>query len=461
MAEITYIPVTRLHPHPDNPRKDLGDLSELAASIKENGIFQNLTVVDDDPTEYVSDYTVIIGHRRLAAAKLAGLTELPCVIVEMTPAEQVQTMLLENMQRSDLTVYEQAQGFQMMLDFGYTVEQVAEKSGFSQATVRRRVKMMELDQDTLKEVSVRQISLGDFDDLAKIDDLSLRNRALKEIGTVNFREELKKAQIEDDTAKKLPEVKTWLKKAGAKKITNQESWSKDYLRDAKGHSFSNIWIDQLGTENNKFPPDDLVEGKTLFYVIDGRRLGLYVDPQRAARTSTKKSREQLDREKAQREAKKAIREISAVHYELRKAFVEKLTVTTKNREAVLTGALILALYRGLGSGGNHNLKPITERMGVRPYEYKTAPIVQGIGKVLEHEKDLARAIYELYDDGPEESFAHNMESPGWFPLFEETHNTTLTLLYNWLISLGYEMSAEELAMFDGTHRLYHVGEEHK
>ena len=98
--QIQYIPVERLHPHPDNPRKDLGDLSELAASIKENGIFQNLTVVPDAELHF----TVIIGHRRLAASKLAGLTELPCVIVNMTPKEQVQTMLLENMQRSDLTV---------------------------------------------------------------------------------------------------------------------------------------------------------------------------------------------------------------------------------------------------------------------------------------------------------------------------------------------------------------------
>ncbi len=92
--------------------------------------------VDDN----FEQFTVVIGHRRLAAAKLAGLTEVPCVIAQMTVKEQMQTMLLENMQRAELTVYEQAQGFQMMLDLGSTVEEVAEKSGFSVATVRRRVK---------------------------------------------------------------------------------------------------------------------------------------------------------------------------------------------------------------------------------------------------------------------------------------------------------------------------------
>lgn len=81
-------------------------------------------------------------------------------------------MLVENMQRSDLTVYEQAQGFQMMLDLGDSVEQIAEKSGFSKATVRRRLKMAELDSDTLKEVSSRQLSLSDLISLP-------RSRALK------------------------------------------------------------------------------------------------------------------------------------------------------------------------------------------------------------------------------------------------------------------------------------------
>lgn len=156
MADITYIPIRQLYPHPDNPRKELGDLSELAASIKENGVYQNLTVIPGhylNSREYIAkcvdeggdaaaaaaawtpkaawsseDYTIIIGHRRAAAAQQAGLYELPCAIVEMDEREQMQTMMIENMQRSDLTVYEQAQGFQMMMDFGQTVEQISDKA---------------------------------------------------------------------------------------------------------------------------------------------------------------------------------------------------------------------------------------------------------------------------------------------------------------------------------------------
>ena len=107
MQNITMIPITCLYPHPDNPRKNLGDLSELADSIQKNGIMQNLTVVPKSESEY----TVIIGHRRLSAAKQAGLTAVPCAITEMSPTDQVATMLLENVQRVELTPFEQMKVF--------------------------------------------------------------------------------------------------------------------------------------------------------------------------------------------------------------------------------------------------------------------------------------------------------------------------------------------------------------
>lgn len=71
---------SQLHPHPDNPRKALGDLTELTESIRKNGVMQNLTVIPDD--EDFDSFTVLIGHRRLAAAKAAHVLELPCNVVE-------------------------------------------------------------------------------------------------------------------------------------------------------------------------------------------------------------------------------------------------------------------------------------------------------------------------------------------------------------------------------------------
>ena len=91
--DIILLPIKQLHPHPENPRKDVGDVSELSESIKVNGILQNLTVVAGhfNGTDFLpGEYTVIIGHRRLAAAKKAKLKELPCIIAQMSPEEKNQ-----------------------------------------------------------------------------------------------------------------------------------------------------------------------------------------------------------------------------------------------------------------------------------------------------------------------------------------------------------------------------------
>ena len=121
--ELTILDINKIIPHPKNPRKEIGDIEELTESIRKNGIMQNLTVIPDGSGKYM----LLIGHRRHAAAQAAGLKEVPAKIVEgLSEREQVGIMLEENMQRSDLTPIEQAEGFQMMLDLGETEETEAE-----------------------------------------------------------------------------------------------------------------------------------------------------------------------------------------------------------------------------------------------------------------------------------------------------------------------------------------------
>ena len=119
-SEVVKIRVENIYPHPDNPRKDLGDVTELAESMKKHGVMQNLTVIpasaltadpedqpDADKVSVISDFHALIGHRRLEAAKLAGLVEVPCQIrSKISRKEQVGIMLLENIQREDLTIQE-------------------------------------------------------------------------------------------------------------------------------------------------------------------------------------------------------------------------------------------------------------------------------------------------------------------------------------------------------------------
>jgi len=179
-SSIIYLNRSQLEPHPDNPRKDLGDLEELRESIREHGIMQNLTVIPTDDT--LEHFRILIGHRRFAASE-GILTELPCVIAEgLSDREQVGIMLCENIQRSDLTYIEQARGFQMMLDLGDTVETIAEKTGFSEKTIKSRLEINKLDEETLGEASERfQLSIADFMKLSKIKDVEKRNEILESV----------------------------------------------------------------------------------------------------------------------------------------------------------------------------------------------------------------------------------------------------------------------------------------
>lgn len=171
---------SQLQPHPDNPRKDLGDLEELRESIKEHGIMQNLTVVPVD--DNFENFRILIGHRRYAASE-GILHELPCVIVEgLSDREQVGIMLCENMQRADLTVFEQAHGFQMMLDLGDTIETISDKTGFSETTVKHRLEINKLKKSSIETAQDKfQLSIGDFIELEKIKDLKERNKILENV----------------------------------------------------------------------------------------------------------------------------------------------------------------------------------------------------------------------------------------------------------------------------------------
>jgi len=169
---IINIAAERIKPHPDNPRKNLGDLTELTESIKVHGILQNLTVVPIDPElyqrkiaskkAYTGDYWAVIGHRRHAAATLAGQSGRPCVVSDMDRKKQLAVMMIENLQRSELSYLEQARGFQMMLDMGDSVAEIAAQTGFTKETINKRVKLLKNDPDKLQKALARGGTLDNF-----------------------------------------------------------------------------------------------------------------------------------------------------------------------------------------------------------------------------------------------------------------------------------------------------------
>lgn len=276
-SKIVMINMLNLSHHPENPRKNIGDITELTESIKKNGIMQNLTVIpatpkakdyycDDDVADYEKDpnkhmYRVIIGNRRMEAAKAAGVKELPCRIVTRIPFKtQLGIMLEENMQRTDLTIREQAEGFQLMLDLGETIETIEKKTGFGETTIRHRLNIAKLDGKELdKKEKEFQISLKDLYALEQIKDIKTRNKVLSEAtSSDNLTQKIEYAKREE---KRAANKAAWIEIFKERGITEDPEIEKDYGQ--KFHEVKHISLDDD-------PPKKLViqgveKGQPLFW----------------------------------------------------------------------------------------------------------------------------------------------------------------------------------------------------
>lgn len=181
--QIKLINTSLIDPHPDNPRKNIGDVNDLAASIKTNGLLTPLSVVPNGER-----YRVIAGHRRLAACKQAGIVAVPCFVLQLGPLQQLEAMVTENCQREQLTVLEEADAIQGMLDLGATTASVAHRLGRSGDYVRDRVKAASIKTEVrATRDDFGQISIGQLVAIARYDGQPDRQKELAQAaGTSNF-----------------------------------------------------------------------------------------------------------------------------------------------------------------------------------------------------------------------------------------------------------------------------------
>lgn len=153
------LPISQVEPGLNQPRKrfDQEALADLAESIRIHGIIQPLTVRRLS-TGY---YQIIAGERRWRAAKLAGLTEVPAVIMEADDRKVMELGLIENLQREDLNPAEEARGYQtLMEEYGLTQEQVAQQMGKSRPAIANTLRLLALPEDIMKLVEEGQLSAG-------------------------------------------------------------------------------------------------------------------------------------------------------------------------------------------------------------------------------------------------------------------------------------------------------------
>lgn len=435
-SKLQMIAVDKLHPHPQNPRKIIGDVTELAESIKANGILQNLTVVPNN--DNWDDFTVIIGHRRLAAAKQAGLTELPCAVVEMSEKEQLSTMLTENMQRSDLTVYEEAKGCQLLLDLGDTVAEIAEKTGFSESKIRRRVKLCELDEEAFKESQIRQPTLADYDRLNQIKDIETRNKLLESIGTNNFDNLLYSAVKKQETDEEKEKIEKLCLEHGMTKVQKYDEIPSNYeymgafaLKDLIGKEFAD-------------------GRKRYFYFAYRSYIYIYAEALTKQKKNDAEEKRELEKQRWDKLVEQA-EEIDERCEALRRGFMLETNFNDSNKKQELVKFIVAQVAAGFGNK-RYYFKEIIE------HDFEDDENIDSY--INEHWNDSGRLLmataYALCQRTYEKlSFIYVGYSS---KTISRKNSPDLNRFYSLLCKLGYVMSDEEIQLRDGTHPIFTTGE---
>ena len=465
MSEIRMIPIGDLMHHPENPRKDLGDLTELTESIRKNGIYQNLTVVADLER---AKYLVVIGNRRMEAAKAAGLIELPCVISDMDHREQIATMLEENMQRQDLTVYEQAQGFQMMMDLGYTPKEIGEKTGFSEKTVKDRIKLTKLNKKKFSDAVVRGATLLDLVEISKLESKSDQNEAIDAAGTNNFRRILMDKLQEQEFRKGIEILEPIIKDLGLQQLPEDANTWRDY-HSINGERISADLKEKTIRQRAKAQISEY-EGKKIFYKFrhmwdSGLAfVDLYAEKEKTTQELSDEQKTERQKTLARNKHVKKTKEFWEKAFLLRRDFIRNYTVSVNGTGITAIGKIMpkyaLDQYCSWGTTFNHQWDKavILDLLGIQLEEYEDKHAT--IWQMIEGRSDVPqiRAIIAwicgggiFWPDSPEHGLYSN-----WDGRYQKdsTKDNDLTKLYEFLKEIGYQMSDMEIQLMDGTHPVY-------
>ena len=179
------LPIHKVEPNPDQPRRDFDEeeLQALADSIATHGVVQPLTV-REMPNGY---YQIIAGERRWRAARLAGLSEVPAVVMEADDRKTMELALIENLQRQDLNPVEEAMGYHaLMADYGLTQEETAERVGKSRPAVANALRLLSLDPEVLLMVRKGNLSAGHARAVLSLKNVKLQQEAARKIANLGL-----------------------------------------------------------------------------------------------------------------------------------------------------------------------------------------------------------------------------------------------------------------------------------
>lgn len=177
---IQYIAVERVRPNPYQPRKVFNQaaLEELAKSISEHGLMQPITV-----RMIGNSYELIAGERRLKASKLAGMQEIPAVIVEVSTKDSAVLALIENLQRENLNFLEESEAYQaVMQDYGYTQQELAQTLGKNQSTVANKLRILKLPVPVKKQLIEYSLTERHARALLRLPSEALQLEVVEKVG---------------------------------------------------------------------------------------------------------------------------------------------------------------------------------------------------------------------------------------------------------------------------------------
>ena len=176
---LEFVSTNLIRPNPNQPRRffDEYEMNKLAQSIRMNGLIQPITVKRQN-----GGFLLIAGERRLRAARIAGLREVPCIIQEAPGCEAAILALVENLQRSNLGIFEEAEAIEQLIKTGELSQQeAAERLGIAQSTLANKLRLLRLDEAERERVFASQLSERHARALVRIEDKQLRTQALDRI----------------------------------------------------------------------------------------------------------------------------------------------------------------------------------------------------------------------------------------------------------------------------------------
>lgn len=174
-TRVQYIPLGRIRPNPQQPRRGFDEvgLAELAASIRSCGILQPLTV-----RRAGDGYELVAGERRLRAARIAGLREVPCLVAQVGEEDSALLALMENLQRRDLDCWEEAQAIARLISrYGLSQEEAARRLGRAQPTVANKLRLLRLPEDVRALLRENGLTERHARALLRLQDPEVQRRA--------------------------------------------------------------------------------------------------------------------------------------------------------------------------------------------------------------------------------------------------------------------------------------------